>query len=327
MPVRESYPRVLVAIVNYRTPAMTIDCLRSLIPEKQLVPGLEVVVTDNRSPDDSAQQLSAFVAESGQADWIEFKPLPLNGGFAYGNNEAIRDRLASATPPDFVLLLNPDTYIRPAAVRALVDFLQRHPRAGIVGSRCEDPDGTAQRSAFRFPTPASELDDTLRLGVISKLLRRFVIAPPPPESEVVMDWVSGASMLIRREVFDAIGLLDADYFMYFEEVDFCRRAQRAGWSCWYAPQSRIVHLVGQASGVTNQRAERKRRPAYWFDSRRRYFTRNHGRFYLLACDLASLVGLSIWQVRRVLERKKDFDPPKFLWDSLRHSVFVKGFPT
>lgn len=325
MPAR-SYPRVLVAIVNYRTPAMTIDCLKSLLPERRLVPGLEVVVTDNQSPDDSVRQLSEYIGQSGQADWIELKPLPRNGGFAYGNNEAIRERLASDDPPDFVLLLNPDTYIRPRAIRELVDFLQRNPNVGIVGSRCEDPDGTAQRSAFRFPTVASELDDTLRLGLVSRLLHRYVIAPPPPSAEVAMDWVSGASMLIRREVFDAIGLLDAEYFMYFEEVDFCRRARRAGWTCWYAPQSRIVHLVGQASGVTNQRAERKRRPTYWFESRRRYFVKNHGRPYLLACDLATLVGLSLWQVRRVLERKKDFDPPKFLWDSLRHSVFVKGFP-
>jgi GT2 family glycosyltransferase len=112
--------------------------------------------------------------------------------------------------------------------------------------------------------------------------------------------------------------------MYYEEVDFCWRARQAGWECWYVPESRVVHLVGQASGVTNTKIKRKRRPAYWFESRRRYFLRNAGKLRTIGCDLAQLAGLMLWQIRCLIERKQNDDPPYLLWDSLCHSVFRKG---
>ncbi len=130
--------------------------------------------------------------------------------------------------------------------------------------------------------------------------------------------------MIRREVFEAVGLLDEAYFMYFEEVDFCLRAARAGWRCWYVPASRVVHLVGQSSGVTDPRL-RKRRPAYWFESRRRYFVKNHGAVVAMLADAAWAAGFAVWRVRRFLQRRQDNDPPKLLLDFIRHSVFVRGF--
>ena len=105
--------------------------------------------------------------------------------------------------------------------------------------------------------------------------------------------MAGASLIVRREVFDAVGLLDEGYFMYFEEVDFCLKASRAGWPCWYVPTSRVVHLVGQSSGVTKAGDERKRRPRYWFEARRRYFMTNHGRPKTLAADVAFALAYAI----------------------------------
>jgi GT2 family glycosyltransferase len=132
-------------------------------------------------------------------------------------------------------------------------------------------------------------------------------------------------MIVRREVFEAVGLFDDAYFMYFEEVDFCLRAGRAGWPCWYVPASRVVHLVGQASGVTDKAQSRKRRPAYWFESRRRYFVRNHGRVYAAVADAAWATGYALWRVRRAVQRKPDNDPAALLRDFIRHSVFLRGF--
>ena len=254
--------RVLVVIVNYRSASLAIDCLRSLAPEVASLGGAgiaRVVVTDNASGDDSVARLTRAVADNGWAEWASIQPLGRNGGFAYGNNEAIRATLAAADKPDYVLLLNPDTLVRPGAIRALLEFMDAHPDAGIAGSRLEDPDGTPQRSAFRFHTVRGELEAGLRLGFVSKLLHRHVVAPPVPAGEepVRTDWVAGASMIVRRAVFEQAGLMDEGYFMYFEEVDFCLRAARKGWPCWYVPASRIVHLVGQSSGVTDtKRANR-----------------------------------------------------------------------
>ena len=316
--------RLLVVIVNYRTPDLTIDALRSLVPEIQAMPDTRVVVTDNLSPDDSVEKIGGAIAAEGWDSWCTLMPLPKNGGFAYGNNAAIRPALQSAHPPDYVLLLNPDTIVRPKALQVLVQFMDAHPNVGIAGSRLEDPDGTPQRSAFRFHTLLSEIDNGLRLGLVSKLLNRWTVAPPVSEDTCQTDWVAGASMIIRREVFDAVGLMDEEYFMYYEEMDFCLQARRAGWPCWYVPESHVVHLVGQSSGVTNQKQAPKRRPQYWFDSRRRYFVKNHGWLYAAATDAVWASTFALWRLRRVLQQKPDADPPHFLGDFIANSVFLKG---
>jgi GT2 family glycosyltransferase len=249
-------------------------------------------------------------------------PLPRNGGFAYGNNEGIRPFLASQTDkPDYVLLLNPDTVLHAGAVTELLKFMDARAEVGLAGSRLEDPDGTPQVSAFRFHSIASEFEHAMRLGPVSKVLGRWRVAPPVPSEPCPTAWVAGASLIIRREVFDKIGLLDERYFMYYEEVDFCLRAKRAGFPCWYVPSSRVIHLVGAASQISDARKHRKRRPAYWFESRRRYFVQNHGRVYALLADAAYATAFAFWRVRRLVQRKPDTDPPRFLWDFLRHSTW------
>lgn len=317
--------RLLIVIVNYRTAGLTLDCLRSLAPQViDLPPGTRIVVTDNASGDDSVAQLQRAIETNGWQSWVRIMPLPRNGGFAWGNNEAIRPALASNDPPDYVLLLNPDTLVRPGAINALLDFMDAHEDVGIAGSRLEDPDGRAQRSAFRFPGVLSELEAGLRLNAVSRLLKRFVVAPPPPAESCKVDWVAGASMMIRRQVFDAVGLLDDAYFMYYEEVDFCLRAARAGWPCWYVPASRVVHLVGQSSGVTDESKPKKRRPAYWFESRRRYFLRHLGRARTLLADSFWVLGHAIYRATVVARRKPANDPVGLLRDFVRYNFLPTG---
>lgn len=315
--------KLLVVIVNYRTAGHVVTCLRSLESARAEVDDLRVTVLDNASGDDSVPVLSAAIQEHGWASWVSLRPLARNGGFAYGNNRAVGPALADPEPPDYLMLLNPDTEVRPGAISALLQFA-RDRNAPLSGPRLEDPDGTVQVSAFRFPSVLSELNNGARLGVLSKLLKRWDVTPPPPAEPATTDWLSGACMLIRRDVFERIGGLDESYFLYFEEVDFCRRAQQHGYSCWYVPQSRVVHHVGIATEIGDARKHRRRRPDYWFESRRRYYTKNHSFGYAAAADLAFLVGFASWRVRRVVQRKPDSDPPHFMLDFVRHSVLVKG---
>lgn len=319
-----SLTRLLVVIVNYRTPSLTIDCLRSLVGEVRSLPNTCVVVTDNASFDGSVEQITAAIQTEGWGDWASVMPLEHNGGYAFGNNAAIARALQSTNPPQYFLLLNPDTIVRPGALQVLIDFMDKHPKVGIAGSRLEDRDGTPQCSAFRFHTVLSELDFGLRVGAVSKLLSKWVVAPPVSEETCQTDWVAGASMIVRREIFESVGLLDEKYFMYYEEMDFCLQVNKSGWSCWYVPQSRVVHLVGQSSGVTDTKRPPKRLPQYWFDSRRRYFLKNHGWLYAALADSFSAFGFALWRLRRVIQRKPDPDPPKFLSDLLLNSVFFKG---
>jgi N-acetylglucosaminyl-diphospho-decaprenol L-rhamnosyltransferase len=306
-----------IIIVNYRTPDLVIACLHSLAGEIQTVGDCRVVVVENGSADDSAGKIGTAIRAERWESWVELLPLEQNLGFAGGNNAALRPLLTLAEQPDYVLLLNPDTVVRPGAVRALLEFMELHPQVGIAGSRLEDPDGTPQRSAFRFLSVASEFEGGIRVGIVSRLLGQRLVAPPVREQPHATDWVAGASMIVRRAVFTDIGLMDDNYFLYFEEVDFCLRARRAGWPCWYVPESRVVHLVGQSSGVTGADRQAKPLPRYWFDSRQRYFRKNHGRVYLWLADVVWTVGHLVWQFRRRVQRKPDTDPPRLLWDFVR----------
>lgn len=314
--------RLLIVIVNYRTADLTIDCLRSLRDEVADLPGTQIVVTDNASGDDSVVRLANAIESDGWSSWARLQPLERNGGFAYGNNAAIRPALESTDTPDYVLLLNPDTIVRPGAISALIKFMDAHRTVGIAGSRLEHPDGSPQPSAFRFPSVASEFEEGSRLGWVSRLLASRCVAPPPPAEQSPTEWVAGASMIIRKAVFEAIGLLDERYFMYYEEVDFCRRAKDAGWPCWYVPQSRVVHLVGQSSGVTDVKKSQKRRPGYWFESRRRYFLAHQGRMATVLADLMWAAGFAQWRIRRALLGKPDADPKRLLSDFIRHNFFA-----
>lgn len=311
---------VLVSVVNFRTPQLTIGCLRSLAGELEQVPGMQVVVADNASGDGSGEMIAAAIEGQGWGRWASLLQLPRNGGFSYGNNRAIERHLGSDLPPDYVLLLNPDTFIRPGAVRELLAFMRDNPRVGIAGSRMENPDGTVRRTAFRFPTAARELVGMLGLGPVSRLFPKLEIAPPAPTTACATDWVCGASMMIQKGVFDSVGLLDEDYFLYYEELDLCLQARRAGWECWYVPSSRVVHLVGQASGVTAEDRAPHRRPSYWFDSRHRYFLKNYGPRAALVADVCWISGGATRLLMNTLRRRPRQDPPRFLRDFVRHGL-------
>ncbi len=315
--------RVRVIILNYRTPELAVACLQSLVAETERFPEFHVVVVDNDSQDGSAATIGAAIAEQGW-DWATLIPLTQNGGYASGNNAAIRPALALEQPPEYFHILNPDTVVQPGAVQTLVEFMAQHPEVGIAGSRLQDPDGTPQCSAFRFPNLLGEIEGGLRLGTISKLLADWRVVQPIPEANAQTDWVAGASMIVRRQVFETAGLMDDDYFLYYEEVDFCLAAARAGWSCWYVPASCVVHYVGKSTGISETRQVSKRIPTYWFDSRRRYFVKNHGRLYAALSEVALASSYAVWRMRRLVQRKPDSDPPYFLVDLLRNSTLVKG---
>lgn len=313
--------RILIVIVNYRAAALVIDCLQSLAPERETVDDLRVVIVDNPGGDDCAARLRSAIDQLGFGDWVELREMPRNGGFAYGINAGVQPALTRPAPPDAFLLLNPDTYVRRGAVAQLAAFLDAHPEVGMVGSRVEDADGTVQHSRFRFPGIANQFDDGLRLGFVHRLVAKHATCPPFVDEPHAIDWLSGACMLVRRSVFEKVGPFDEGYFLYFEELDFSRRAHALGVQSWYVPASRIVHLVGQSTGVTVRNRRPNRTPEYWFESRRRYFGKHHGRIYKLLVDVAFTVGRLGAHAVRVLRRRPDGDPPHFLWDFVRHNFW------
>ncbi len=319
-PVAAPVLDVAVVIVTFKSAQLTIESLKSVATERAGGAGLKIraIVVDNASGD--LPQIERAVAEYGWSSWVTPVLAPKNGGFAYGNSLGI-ERVYAAGIPSYVYLLNPDTQLRPGAIGSLVRFLETHPNAGIAGSSFETADGADWPIAFRFPTIASEVDRGLEFGVVTSLLQPWVIVKQMAQSCEPVDWICGASMMIRPAVFDAIGGLDENYFLYFEETDFCRRARRAGYATWYVPDSRVMHIGGQSTAVTNQNY--RRLPAYWFESRRRYFATSFGMSHAMAIDAVAVIAHALGIVKRALQLRRPGSVPHYVRDLVRHSVLWK----
>ena len=310
-------PSVLTLIVNWRTPDLTLRAAESALAAMQGMRGA-VTIVDNASGDGSADSIARAIAARG---WdrapvpVRLIRSPVNGGFGAGNNLGAAAGLPDGTRPDLLFLLNSDAFPDPDAIARMVAHMQAHPGTAIVGAAVRGEDHAPHRTAFRFPSIPGEFESAIRLGPVSRLLHRHIVAPPPPDTAGPVDWVAGAAMMIRADVYDRLGGFDEGFFLYYEETDLCLRAARAGHRTDYLPQARVVHVGSASAGL----GRRGRMPGYWFDSRLRYFTRNHGRAYALAATAAHLAGGMLWRARLLVQRRAPADPPRFLRDMLAHA--------
>ena len=229
---------ISVVIVSYNGKDLLSRCLQSLFISTG---GLqcEVFVVDNASDDGTCELVRS---SHSQVILIENRE---NVGFARANNQAITQCRGR-----YVLLLNPDAQIVAGTLRDLVAFMDGCPEAGVAGPRLLNRDGSLQWSIRNFPTKANQFFEALLLHkVIPRASRRLgeVVYDPATYSRAhECDWISGAALIVRREVFDQVGVLDERYFMYSEEKDFCLRVSRAGWKTYFAPVADVVHLRGDS---------------------------------------------------------------------------------
>jgi hypothetical protein len=309
---------IAVIIVTYKTALLTVEALRSVANERA-TSGLRIraIVVDNSSED--LPVIAQAVATQGWSPWVTLAAAPRNGGYAYGNNLGLQHAYHEG-PPDYVYLLNPDAQVRPGAIGTLVRFLESRPEVGIAGSSFETREGADWPIAFRFPSMWSELDTGLQFGLVTRLLKRWVVARPMTKIAQATDWICGASMLIRPAVFAAIGGFDENYFLYFEETDFCYRARKAGFPTWYVPESRVMHIGGQSTAVTSPDAASRRKPAYWFASRRRYFAVTFGIWYAALIDVVAVLANSLGYLKRTALGRRQTAVRYYTRDILRHSV-------
>lgn len=313
--------KLRIVTVNYRTAETTIRAIERALAD---IGDLDAAITvvDNASGDGSLERLRAAAERGAWGPRVSVLDAGKNGGFGAGNNLAMRAALGTEDPPDYVYLLNPDAFVHPGCLRAIVAFMDAHPAVGIAGTRIHDEDGDEHPSAFRFPTVISELERGLRLGVATKLLARWVVWMGTPAATGRVEWVSGASCVLRREMLQSVGFFDEDFFLYFEETDLCRRATEAGWEIWFLAEACVEHIQGVSTGIKEQR----RIPAYWLDSRRRYFLKAGGKRGLWLANAAWAAAFASWRARRRLQGKPDDDPPYALRDFLRHSLGLARLP-
>jgi GT2 family glycosyltransferase len=255
-------------------------------------------VVDNASGDGSDIVIEELIGAQQWRDWVRLERSPVNGGFSAGNNFGIL-RIEA----EYYLLLNSDTIVRPGAIAHLLAAARSHPSAGLIGPRLEWPDARPQESCFRNRGPLKEFLTAARTDFVDRLftpwIHKYTIRDQPFQAE----WTSFACVLVRREVFERVGLLDEGYFMYFEDMDFCRRAWKAGYGVLHYPRARVVHLRGGSGDVKQLTAKRKRPPRYWYASRNRYYGKFFGRLGFWFANLCWYAGRSISLTREILGQK------------------------
>lgn len=319
-----NFAPILVLIVNYRTPALTLQAVRTLAAEVRARGDAHMMIIDNGSADGSAEEIALALEQEKLEDCCSLLPLDANLGFAGGNNAGLEHyRQRAGRWPDYVWLLNPDTIPLQGALSTLVTFLDGKPEAGLAGGRCLRTDGSIRHSAFRFHSPLSEFVTALDLGPLRRLMQRHDVVLPIVNRPCPAQWLSGSHLMIRGSVFDRIGVLDASYFLYFEETDFCARAGNAGFEIWHVPDSQVIHLGGQSTGVT-ETGPTRRRPQYWFASRARFYLRRHG---VAATHIANLLWLIATPPGMLLARlrgRRRQEAPRLWRDFLLHYYGPNG---
>lgn len=314
--------KVVCITVNYKTPELTVRAVQSELGDVTKLGG-RIIIVDNDSQDGSFEFISDVVASRGWSEVVEVVQAPRNGGFGYGNNLAFRAALRETGDLEYFYLLNPDAAIDEGSLIQLVEFMDTNPDVGVAGSKMRSPDGSGQVSAFRFPNLLSELEQGLQLGIVSRALARWTVRMPTPKVSVPVDWVCAASLLVRRTVFDQVGMFDESFFLYFEETDLCNRCKSAGWSTYCVIESTATHLGKVSTGIEDCR---RPKPFYWFDSRRYYFLKHHGIFYLFVANTVYLLSHLLWRVRSRLQRKPIAVPPRFIRDFVRYSFWPLNAP-
>jgi N-acetylglucosaminyl-diphospho-decaprenol L-rhamnosyltransferase len=285
-----------IVIVSFNTRQLLKECLDSVyasLAESTLVS--EVAVVDNASRDGSAAMVRKHFPQ------VRLIANEDNRGFAAANNQALRaigygtGDMPHPPPPQYVMLLNPDTLVSGGALTTLVHFMDENPRAGACGARLLHSDGSFQHSAFAFPTLSQVFLDFFPINyrltdshLNGRYPRRLYQAGKP----FPIDHPLGAALMVRRETIAQVGPLDEQFFIYCEEIDWCLRIKGAGWSIWCVPKAQIVHHVAQSTSQFRDEMF----VALW-KSRYQLFEKHYSRLFQWAARSIVRLGLGA-QARR-----------------------------
>ncbi|MEL6418071.1 MAG: glycosyltransferase family 2 protein [Pseudomonadota bacterium] len=289
--------KLVVSIINYRTGPLTIACVESVLADMGDIDG-EVVVIDNASGDGSDVLIAEWIENHPQQIPVRLIRSEENSGFSGGHNQVF-----AAVEAAYYLVLNSDAVLVPGLLSTLLERADATPKAGLIAPRLEDEDGTVQVSCFRFHRPATEFIRGACSGPVTRLLGRWNIPLGPDPDPARIEWASFACVLVRGQMISDIGPMDDGYFLYFEDVEFCLRARRAGWSLLYVPQARAIHHRGGSGPVKTLRKAHKQLPAYYWRSRARYFTHAYGRLGPWIANMSWHAGRGLAYMRWLTGRR------------------------
>lgn len=269
-----------IIIVSWNVRELLRQCLQSIADHREKL-ALQVIVVDSASRDGSNEMVA------GEFPWVTLLAQVENVGFPRGNN--IGMDVASG---DYLLLLNPDTVVVGSALQTMLGYMDSHPDVGVLGPLLRFPDGAIQSSRRRFPSLLTAFFEStwLEPWAPRPILQTYRIEDVPDDQITEVDWISGAAMMVRRKVIEQVGHMDESYFMYSEELDWCRRIKEAGWRVVYFPEAEVIHYVGKSSeqAVTERHINFQR-------AKLRYFRKFHGRFVCITLRVFLLANYA-WQL-------------------------------
>ncbi len=277
-----------VIILTYNVRDLTVSCIRSILANTDLTQdNIEIMVVDNASTDNTVEVL--------RRDFPEVK-LVLNSsnlGFSNGNNEGLK-----VAQGKYLLLLNSDTEVQAGALHELIKFMNEHPEAGACGPQLLNQDGTIQPSGRSLPTLWSIFVGMTHLYRLWK--KDFYLEKGRDYSKVKrVGEVSGAALLVRKSVYDQLGGFDPKLFIYYEDVDWCKRIGDAGYAVYYVPDSKIMHLWQRITKVISDRSYKASQ-----DSLRYYFKKHHGSIALVIIQLLLIMKETAFLAVSLLRRDK-----------------------
>jgi len=281
-----------IVILSWNVCDLLRQCLKSVARDRPLsadhpLLATEIIVVDNASSDGSAEMVRAEFPD------VRLIANQANRGYTGGNNDG-----TAAAIGRYVMILNPDTRVLDDALAALVSYADVHPDVGVVGPQLLNSDGSVQSSRRRFPTLITGLFESTWLEPLAprNVLQRYYVLDQPDDAIQEVDWLFGACFLVRREVIQQVGALDEGFFMYSEEMDWCRRIRQAGWKVMYLPEAQVIHYGGKSSDQVAAQ-----RHIYFQTSKVRYFRKHHGALTAGVLRVA-LLAMYAWQL--VLEAAK-----------------------
>lgn len=297
---------LLIVIVNFRTPALTIQCLESLRADAESMPGLFVVVADNCSGDDSVSRIGTAIETGGWSRWCKLAALPRNGGFAWGNNRGIE----AAPKARYTLLLNSDTIVHAGALAHCLKVMEEDESIGVMSCKLLNADGSVQNVARKFPSPLRLFVSALALPwKFPKLFGWGDTDDTSWDRGTVrrdVEWLGGAFLFCRGSLLDRIGGLSDDFFFYGEDIEFSYRVWKAGKRCHYDPRVAITHLGGSSSDPA--RMPKAAKSVHHWRGRYTVIRKCYGRLaeaFVRGVDIAAYASRAAW--RRV---KLGKDHPK-----------------
>jgi len=263
-------PRLTVIVLNFRTPDVTIDCLKTLAPEAAANPGMKVVLLDNASGDDSVPRIEAAIRENRwDSGWLEFRAMDKNLGFAGGNNLILHEQMAGENPPAYLLLLNSDTLVRDGCIAYCTKIMEADPKIGALSCMLRNRDGTVQNVCRKFPHPARESVRAFGLPWFFPALFRWADLEDSSWDRTAgprdVDWIGGAFFFARTSALREAGVLDQEFFFYGEDCEWCHRLWNHGWRIRFDPGAETVHLGGASSDST--RVRNRQRDIYTWKAR------------------------------------------------------------